>query len=476
MNFFKNIILAATFFIVVYPSFSKDKAMNVLFIAVDDLRPELGCYGINQIKSPNIDRLAQKGTLFNRAYCQQAVCSPSRTSLMTGLRPDATKVFDLQSHFRTTIPDVVTLPQYFRMNGYYTKSFGKIYHGILDDPLSWSDNPDNTLPPDSLKQKIKSVVKQEIQRSKSLFNVKHPAWECKDLPDNAFGDGQMTESVIELLRDEKIKEKPFFLAVGFRKPHLSFIAPKKYWDMYDASKIDKAKNPFLPANVPDIALTNWEELRRYEDIPQVGPLSEEQAATLKHGYYACVSYIDAQIGLLLDELDRLGLSENTIVILWGDHGWKLGEHAMWCKHTNFEVDTHSPLICYSPKQKLLGTKTDALVEFVDIYPSLCELAGLKVPSGLAGKSFAPLLNDPSKKWKKAAFSQYPRPGGVMGYSIRTNKYRLTQWINKQNQVIATELYDHQADPQENRNIAGFSENEELIISLSKQLQESINHH
>lgn len=494
-NFLKPLILPIALCSAISSAFAQPKKMNVLFIAVDDLRTELGCYGVDQIKSPNIDRLAHEGILFNRAYCQEATCSPSRTSLLTGVRPDVTKVYDLVTHFRSTIPDVITLPQYFKNQGYYTRGFGKIYHGVLDDPLSWSDNiladadssdPDISQSSGSksnldelfkdkneLAKSIKEVTEKQKARSKDRQVLKAAAYECKDVPDNAYGDGSVTDKAIALLNGDKMKNGPFFLAVGFRKPHLPFAAPKKYWDLYDREKIAMAKNPYLPENVPEIALSDWGELRSYSDIPQLGPLTDEQARILKHGYYACVSYTDAQVGRLLTELDRLDLRKNTIVILWGDHGWKLGEHAMWSKHTNFENDTRAPLICSVPGQKNRGSRTNALVEFIDIYPSLCELVGFPLPSHLQGKSFAPLLNSPDLSWKEAAFSQYPRSKEVMGYSMRTDRYRFNLWISTNNDIIAKELYDHQKDPEENINIVDQAKNNSLVAELTDKLRNAI---
>jgi arylsulfatase A-like enzyme len=258
--------------------------------------------------------------------------------------------------------------------------------------------------------------------------------------------------------------------VGFLKPHLPFIAPKKYWDLYQRDAIPMAANPFPPKNVPKIALTNWGELRAYSDIPAVGPLTDDQARTLKHGYYACVSYMDAQLGRVLEELDRLGLRGNTIVILWGDHGWKLGEHGLWCKHTNFENDARAPLICAAPGQKAAGRHTKALVEFVDIYPSLCELAGLPLPDHLEGDSFAALLDDAELPGEPTAISQYPR-GNIMGYSMRTDRYRLTLWQKRDatHETVAAELYDHENDPAENLNVAGDPANADLVAKLTEQL-------
>ncbi len=270
-----------------------------------------------------------------------------------------------------------------------------------------------------------------------------------------------------MLRDAK--DRPFFLAVGFLKPHLPFIAPKKYWDLYRRDEIPAAPNPVAPEGAPKSALPDWGELRAYDGIPRTGPLSEAQARLLKHGYYACVSYMDAQLGRVLDELDRLGLRETTVVVLWGDHGWKLGDHGAWCKHTNFEIDTHAPLICTAPGRAGAGTSSRALVEFVDIYPSLCELAGLPLPPHLEGTSFAPLLDAPGRPWKSAVFSQYPR-GPLMGYTMRTDRYRFTRWLAKDGTESARELYDHQADPLENRNVAGAPANQALVAELAERMQ------
>jgi len=461
----------------VAPAPQTGRRMNVLFIAVDDLRNELGCYGVKGIRSPNIDQLAAKGTVFDYAYCQQAVCSPSRSSLLTGCRPDTTKVYDLVTHFRKQLPDVVTLPQHFKDHGYFTRSVGKIYHPGFDDKPSWSEPSPRTGRPTYALEENKALVarktaaaaERKFANPSARYNATvGPAYECADVPDNTYSDGAIAEAAIEMLR--QAKDKPFFLAVGFLKPHLPFVAPKRYWDLYRRDEIPMAPNPFPPKDAPKIASIDWGELRAYEDIPRLGPLTEDQARTLKHGYYACVSYMDAQLGRVLAELDRLGLREQTVVVLWGDHGWKLGEHGAWCKHTNFENDTHAPLICCAPGQKAPGRHARGLVEFVDIYPSLCELAGLPLPSHLEGTSFTSLLDAPERTWKKAAFSQYPRGGGVMGYSMRTDRYRLTRWLHRDGSEAARELYDHQTDPQEDVNIADHPENKILVEELTKQMQ------
>ena len=465
---------------------------NILFIAVDDLRPELGCYGKDYIKSPNIDRLAQSGITFNRAFCQQAVCSPTRSSLMTGTRPDTTKVWDLVTHFRTALPDVVTLGQHFKNNGYFVQGMGKIYHGGYDDPATWSVPwgtpqaikyalPENQKldgrqfegePDDDAKMTAEAKAARDAAGlPTSKMNSRGPAFEGADVPDDTFQDGKVAELAVSTLQDLSKKKEPFFLAVGFIKPHLPFVSPKKYWDLYDEAKIELAPNKFRPKDAPDYAIMPGGELRNYSGIP-LGSIPDDLARQLKHGYYAAVSYTDAQVGKVLAELDRLGLRKNTIVILWGDHGWKLGEHDAWCKHTNTENDTNAPLILSVPGMKNAGAHTDSLVEFVDIYPTLSELAGLPLPKHLEGLSFKPLLDNPERTWKQAAFSQYPRTqkGGLMGYSMRTDRYRFTVWVGRadHSKIDAIELYDHQTDPQENYNIAKKPANAALVEQLMAQ--------
>jgi len=464
---------------------------NILFIAVDDLRPELGCYGKDYIKSPNIDSLAKNGMVFNRAYCQQAVCSPSRSSLMTGARPDTTKVWDLTTHFRAALPNVVTLGQHFKQNGYFVQGMGKIFHGHLDDAPTWSvpwETPKAAryaLPPNQLSSPIKTegepddtARKSSKKKGKSTRSEKDDeggggrVYECADVPDNTYQDGKVAELAVKTLRTISKKSEPFFLAVGFIKPHLPWVAPKKYWDMYDESKIALAPNPFYPKDAPDYAIRKYDgEIYKYGGMVAKGKdAPDELARKLRHAYYACVSYSDAQVGLVLDELKRLGLDKNTIIVLWGDHGWKLGEHKAWGKHSNVENDVNAPLILSAPGMKAAGTHSDALVEFVDIYPTLSELAGLSLPNHLEGMSLKPLLDDPKRAWKSAAFSQYPR-NEWMGYSMRTDRYRFTAWVDAKDhwKVDATELYDHQNDPQENQNIAAKPENAELVKELTAKL-------
>ena len=475
---------------------------NIVFIAVDDLRPELGAYGSNYIKSPNIDRIGKEGMVFDRAYVQQAVCSPSRTSVMTGTRPDTTKVWDLVTHFRIAQPDIVSLYQHFKQSGYFVQGMGKLYHGGLDDAPSWSvpwQNPEAVkyaLPENMALENRQAVAKRKDKAAGKIakaepasslppdpdgppssgFNMRGPAYEGADVPDNTFTDGKVAELALASLREMSKKKEPFFLAVGFIKPHLPFVSPKKYWDMYDPAKIDLAPNKFRPKDAPEFAVLAGGEIRNYSGIPETA-IPDDMARKLKHGYYAAISYTDAQVGKVLDELDRLGLRKNTIVVLWGDHGWKLGEHDGWTKHSNMEIDTHAPLLVSAPGMKAAGAHSQALVEMVDIFPTLADLAGLPLPAHLEGTSLKPLLDNPQLPWKSAAFSQYPRSakvaGGkaIMGYTMVNERYRIVQWVLREDlsKVVALELYDHQTDPQENQNIAKRPENAALLKSLQNKL-------
>lgn len=461
---------------------------NVLFIAVDDLRPTFGAYG-GPIKTPNIDRLAGRGTTFLRAYCQQAVCSPSRTSLLTGQRPDTTKVWDLVTHFRDTIPNTVTLPQYFKNAGYHVEGMGKIYHGGYDDTMSWDVphwNPKGaqyTAAGNAIRKQRREAALAEGVPQPQAQKRQGPAYESGNVRDEFYNDGLIAKHAIEALQQRKTAGKPFFLAVGFQKPHLPFVSPKKYWDMYKPSDIVLPPNfNKRPENEIPIASNGVGELGAYANMPkQKDKVDETTAKTLMHGYYAAASYMDAQVGRVLDELERTGLAKNTVVVLWGDHGWSLGSHGNWCKHTNFEIATHAPLILHVPGQKQVGGKVKNLAEFVDVYPTLSEAAGLPIPSGLAGKSLVASTNDVSAPTKPFAISQYPRGGGagagsgalaagrrIMGYTMRTDKYRYTEWEKN-----GAELYDHEKDPNEMVNIAAKSENHKIVANLSKQLHDAI---
>lgn len=466
----------------------------MLFLVVDDLRPELGCYGVEHVRSPSIDRLARGGVVFGRAYCQQAVCSPSRSSVMTGLRPESSGVTDQATHFRDVLPDIITLPQHFKEHGYRAVGLGKIYHYAeeLQDPPSWSEPwrrpygkkwvlPENA---DLVARKEEGTRHLDLTGWAASVVALGPPTECAEVEDEAYPDGQLTRMAIDALRRLDRGEAPFFLAVGWVKPHLPFCAPARYWELYDRERLPPSPRPEPPLKAPAYCIKDWKELRNYEGMPRTGPVSTSQAKELLRGYLACTSYIDAQVGRLLDELDELELREDTIVVLWGDHGWKLGDYGAWCKSTNFEIDTRVPLILSAPGARAAGRRSDALVELVDVYPTLCELAGLPLPDHLEGTSLTALLEEPDRPWKSASFSQILRRGtvagrsvSIMGHTMRTEDHRLTIWtgVDQPDKVIARELYDHRTDPIEMHNVVRSPENRELVRELRRQLEAGWRH-
>jgi iduronate 2-sulfatase len=457
---------------------------NILLICVDDLKPALGCYGDPLAKTPNIDRLAARGTLFERAYCNQAVCAPSRNALLTGLRSQTIGIYDLGTNFRKAVPQAVTLPQYFKQQGYRTEALGKIFHvghGNHEDPASWST-------PHWKSEVIayalpESKAQHGLTREEALFSnrpagnlPKGTAYERADVPDNAYPDGAVADEAIRRLQAAAKRQSPFFLAVGFVKPHLPFCAPAEYWDSLDAQDFEIARLQTPPTGAPAYAPTNWGELRNYRDIPKEGPLPEALQRRLIHGYYAAASYMDAQLGRVVDELTRLGLAEQTMIVLWGDHGWHLGDHGMWCKHTNYEQAARIPLIIVAPPLARPGQRSHALAESVDIYPTLCELAGLPRPDvqKFDGASLVPLLKDPEARSKPAVFHAYPRGHqgrSLIGRAVRTDRYRLVEWKvpGAAAETAEVELYDYQADPAESRNLA--SERPEVVSELQARLSQ-----
>jgi len=434
---------------------------NVLFIPIDDLRPQMACYGHRRMVTPHMDRLAQDGVLFKRAYCQVPVCGATRASLLTGVRPTRERFVTFKTWADEDLPGALTLPEHFRKHGYTTLSDGKVFHHRTDcAERSWSEEPWHPQRPG---EDWRNYMLPESLGQDDDPRIGAPC-ECADVPDNAYFDGQTAERAIRDLHRLKQAGRPWFLACGFVKPHLPFNAPKRYWDYYRPDDVELADNPFPPDAAPDEALHNWGELRRYLGIPAEGPLPDELARRLVHGYYAATSYTDAQVGRVLAELDRLGLSDNTVVVLWGDHGWQLGEHGLWCKHCNFNTSLNAPLIVRFAGLGR-GATSPALVEFVDIYPTLCELAGLPLPDHLEGTSMVPLLHSADRPWKRAAFSRYHS-----GDSVRTDRHLYTQWADDRGEVIARMLYDHEADAAENRNIAERPENADLVAELAGMLQ------
>ncbi|MBE0679182.1 MAG: sulfatase [Bacteroidales bacterium] len=429
-----------------------EKPLNVLFFVSDDMRPNLGCYGDKYAVTPNIDRMAATGVVFSNAYCQQAVSNPSRTSLLTGLRPDETGVVNLETHFRTKLPDLVTLPQLFKNNGYLALGTGKVFHALKEtvDPVSWSAPVPN--------YEVGGYLLLENQGGGGKKN----ATEETDVNDTAYIDGKITLDAIRFMTMAKNENKPFFLAVGYKKPHAPYVAPKKYWDIY-RDKPYVITDRERPTGAPALGFHNNEEIRGYRDVPDAGPIPPEKEQQIIQGYYACISYVDAQVGKVIAALDSLGLKENTIIVFWGDHGYHLGELDLWCKSTNFELSAKAPLIISAPGMNGNGHSSSAIVEFVDVYPTLADLAGLTPQGELSGESLVPLLENPDAKWKNIAFNQFTRPYRAirkfppthMGYSVRTDEWRCTYWWDlKTDEVVEKELYSLKDNKLEKENLAG----------------------
>lgn len=437
------------------------KRMNVLLIASDDLNNALGCYGHPLVKSPNLDKLAARGMRFDRAYCQFPLCSPSRVSLMTGLRPDTTKIFDLQHDFRkeTAIPNAVTIAQLFMQNGYYSARVGKIFHyGVpgqigtagLDDPKSWNAtvNPRGRDKDDEEKV-INYTPKRGLGSAMAFMKAEGT--------DEEQTDGKVAAEAIKLM--EAHKDKPFFVGIGFYRPHTPYIAPKTYFDLYPLDRVQLPKiQPGDREGKPSQAF--------FVKEPNFG-LNDQQCREALQAYYASITFMDAQVGKVIDAMDRLGLAENTIIVFWGDHGYHLGEHGMWMKQSLLEESARVPLIVYVPGMKAKGEGTPRLVEFVDIYPTLAELCGLKAPANLEGTSFVPLLDDPKRAWKKAAFTQTRRGQNVMGRTVRTERWRYTEWGGPE----AAELYDHDKDPGEVKNVVKEAKNAGVVDEMRKYLRD-----
>lgn len=434
---------------------------NVLFIAVDDLRPELGCYGRDLIHSPHIDHLAARGTRFDRSYCNIPVCGASRASLMTGLRPARNRFLTYLSRADGEAPGILTLPGHFHANGYYTISNGKVFHHDDDDSLSW----DEIWHPVSNSPSWRDYALEENILQDTADRFRGPPFERALVSDTVYKDGKIAEKTLRDLRKLKESDQPFFLATGFLKPHLPFNAPEPYWALYDG-KVTLPSNHEPPENAPEESLHNFGELRAYAGIPAEGPVSDTMAEKLIHGYYACVSYTDAQIGKILEELRELKMERNTIVILWGDHGWNLREHGLWCKHCNYETSLHTPLILKVPGTRQVKA-SDQVVEYVDIYPTLCELAGLELPGHLQGNSFRDLLFDPKAESDGVAVCQWF--AGVT--TIRENWF-YTEWISDTDSAYARMLYDHRVDPGENVNISEQEAYASVIRDLSAEMRRS----
>jgi iduronate 2-sulfatase len=456
---------------------------NVLFVAVDDLKPMLGSYGVEGMHTPVMDALAARGATFLNAHCQQAVCGPSRASLLTGKRPDRIGIWDLKTKIRKTNPGIVTLPEYFRKNGYETVGIGKIYDPrsvdgrAKHDAASWSVpytpswnmdyNPQTGKPAAHYHSpEVKALSEQAAAEGITAYDALQKfletqnAWlvtEGPDVPDDAYDDGVFATEAVRRIEELAGGDKPFFLALGFKKPHLPFNAPKKYWDLYDPADIELAPFQQQADDSPAMAYHDGNELRSYSGVPAEGPLPEALQRELIHGYKACVSYVDAQLGRVLKALADSGEMENTVIVLWGDHGWHLGDHGMWAKHSNFEQATRSPLLVVLPGVSG-GLQIRNPVEFIDIFPTLTDVAGLETPQDLQGKSLRPMLKDPEVSVKEVAVSQFPR-GKYMGYALRDRRYRYVAWMPFDGSAtvsaegkVAEELYDYETDPEERKSL------------------------
>lgn len=459
-------------------------APNVLFIVADDLNCAIGPYGDSVAHTPNLDRLAARGITFERAYCQQAVCNPSRSSFLTGLRIDTVGVDDLRKYFRDTAKNgqaLVTLPDHFKNHGYFCQNIGKMFHnmGETQDRRSWSI--DEVLFKGT--HAADTVYGNQL-KSGETSPYKAPVTEAHDVSDVVYRDGQIANLAATMLHDYAGSEQPFFLAVGFWRPHLPFVAPKKYWDQYDPSLIPLPNPSTAPQNVSEIAMHSSREIKGYGLTPKDRPFTEQEIRHYRHGYYAAISFMDAQIGEILEALEKSGQADNTIVAFTSDHGFHIGEHTLWGKTSNFELDARVPLIIADPRQKKHhGQSTKALAELIDLYPTLAELAAIDqdLSPRLEGVSLAKIVTDPSLSVKDFALTQHQQPfygsaknWQAMGYSLRTDRWRYTEWRSlKDQQVMARELYDHDNDPLETRNVAHKVHNTEVIFQLADQLQKVI---
>ena len=442
------------------------KPPNILFIVVDDLRPMLGCYGDKQVKSPNIDRLAANGIVFERAHVQQAICSASRASFLTGCRPQSTGVnFPYTPWFNEVFrKQYLTLPKLMDSQGYYTRTLGKIHHGPADEGLSEAHYAHDKAGFCT----AANLAAYNASKKKNTKAVK--PWEHADLADEVYEDGKIAEQTIQTLRRAAKSHKPFFIAAGFLKPHLPFVCPKKYYDLYDPKTIQLSKNPSLGSHQEPISIALKSGVRKWWKFNK--GIDEKNARQLIHSYMACVSFVDAQVGKVLNQLDELGLRDETIVFFLSDHGWHLGDHGHWGKATNFELGTRTPLIISLPEMKGKKLSTNALVELVDLYPTIAELAQIPRASYLEGNSLRPLLEDPSRKWKSAVFSQYPRGKNKEGFSVRDEAWRYTEWRTRsENEVFFKELYHNSIDPQESKNLAGDPAYSDQLAKMQLKLKQ-----
>lgn len=465
---------------------------NVVWIMSDDMRPQLGCYGDPIVKTPHLDALAKRGMRFDNAYVQCAVCSPSRNSMLSGLRPNSTGLRGFGTRVRDVVPDVVTLPQHFKQNGYDARAFGKIFHiydesmlGNEDDPESWSQPQQlPTVPvwgPEQNALRNRLIKEARVAGKEFIHPHDWPraeTWDDSDIPDDQMQDGNTTAMVEKYLASRKGQDQPFFLAVGFLRPHLPFNAPKKYWDLYDPEKLPLPTFRQRPEGAPKWAVMQG-MVKRYHNMPAFDTIDEAFKQRYLQAYLACISYVDACVGRVMAALEESGHADNTIIVFLGDHGYQMGEYDSWGhKHSNFEISTRAPLLVRTPGMKLAGASTRQVTEFLDLYPTLCDLAGLDKPDRLEGRSFADLLDNADAGHRDAACSEMLR-GGRLGRSIRTEGFRYTEWRDKKQGIVAQELYDHRRDLEngylEKVNLAGQEGFAEVVERLSKRLEQLVPH-
>ena len=458
-------LLSIAFLTLTCSALAADKP-NILFLAVDDLRPEITSFGAEGMHTPHLDRLAERGVRFERAYCMVPTCGASRASLMSSIRPANDRFLTHFARADEDVPGIITLNTHLKNQGYTTVSLGKIFHDKEDSLEGWSEKPWKPSAPMYITPEAKgAIVKDKKKKSRG------PSFESGgDVPDNTYADGRTADEAVQRLKAlAQNPDQPFFLAVGFVKPHLPFVAPKKYFDLYPPESIQVPDNYYPPKDAPQGAVHNFGELRSYSDIEKTGVLSEAKAKELIRGYYAATSYADAQLGRILDTFDELGLGENTIIVLWGDHGWNLGEHTLWCKHSCFETSLRAPLLFAAPKSMDLNTNatSQSFAEFIDVYPTLCELAGVPLPKHLDGTSLVPILKDPTVSVKDHTISRFKN-----GDTIRTDQFRYSVYREKGKQT-GHMLYDHRKDPDENTNVADHPEYAKVVKELATKLGEGM---
>jgi len=485
----------------------KAKKKNVLFISIDDLRTSLGVYEDSIAITPNIDYFASEGITLREVFCQSAVCAPSRASLMTGVRPDSTRVWHLGDKFRNINPSAVTMPQHFEKFGYHTVNIGKIFHNYMPDSISWNEpdlRPSRYLKKEwinrdgetfYISEKVSSSQKTKRDSLLKLRPVRYadgwntgPAWEAADVHDTMYYDGAQIKLAKSTLSRLSNSDQPFYMGLGFFRPHLPFAVPKKYWDLYDPKEMPLASNSKIPNGAPIHSMNSMYELRHYDGFNHIGHptskyiMNEDTVRILRQGYYASVSYVDALLGNLFQHMKDIGIYDNTIIVIWGDHGWKLGDHNSWGKMTNYNIDLKVPVIIRDPDQTNKGVQSFSIAELVDLFPTLCDLAQIEVPDYMQGVSLTPLFDNPNHELKNAAFSQFHRRPKVsadgkryMGYSMNTDKYHYIEWYKwnhktgQKGDLTNVEMYDRINDPFEKTNIAKNPQLAEIQHILSSQL-------